>query len=153
MNQFKLFILPVIGFILSIVVPSCNGDDGVDPSQEMVPANAKGICVSYLDGLKHKTFYAYISRDIIKSTSSLSEYNKVIVEANYLNLRYYTLTMVNVEELILDNFSWLGIMSINDSPETKALYNYVSEVKTQYTYVATNGSVIWLFNRTSDINY
>lgn len=153
MKQLKLFSLVLIGFMLSTMVVSCKDkDDDIDTRHEMVQANAKGIRIFYSDELIHESFYAYISSDVIKSMSESSEDYKMIVEANHKNLRYYPLTMDKVEELILENYSWMDIVSANDSPETKAIYNYANSVKTKYKYVAYDYGIL-LFNRTSDINY
>lgn len=156
MRQLKFAAVVLIGFIVSSVLTSCKDDkdEDFDPNLEEITANAKGISLWYWpdQGLETETVYLWINRDVIKAGSEDSEEYKYKVEANYMNVAYYPLTLEKAKELILDNCGMKDVTFVDDSPKTKALYTYVENNKSKYQYVAYDYGLI-LFNRTSETNY
>lgn len=151
----QILFLIFVNFV-AVSFTSC-GDDK-DESQQLYPANAKGIAIWDYDAT---------SVDTREVTMWLNDYSIYYIDYYGLTeaglwfkeqkcIPYYPTSIDVVYEVISKNYNTEVDADTdldNFYPNPKGLVNYVKNNKSKYKYIANHNGTIVLFNRTSNVSY
>ncbi|SFC21865.1 hypothetical protein SAMN04488493_10455 [Xylanibacter ruminicola] len=158
MKTIKLFSVTLLTLFISFVISSCSKSD--DENNTITP-NAVGVYVYYepsiydsYNGTGGVNIYLWINHSEInwlsEDKNDYSDYN--------IAIPYYPCTLNKVYELLGEVYNY--DMSFMEKMEAEGkLQDYIPEFEycksnwSKYKYIARDETDIYLFNKTSNVNY